>query len=869
MIRLLFRAAPARLRAAPALTLLPVAAIALGVGAVLSIQLLNRAALDTLDASLETVSGGVDLRLEGRVLEPGAVPDEAWPRALAVPGVESAAPLVRLGSLPFAAGEDRCANATAYGVDLLSGAFGFAAPASGETAAAGSGAGSGFAGTPFFDSTLFFRGGVVLPAAAAARLGAVVGRTVRVGWGDEAREVPVAGIVVVGEAAFFDLAYAQALRGRSGLDRIEFRLAEGADREAVAAALAERFPGLSVAEPATLRQEGADLFAAFRLNLTALAAVSLLVAAFLVYASVRAGLAARRREIGLYRALGAPARATGWMLAGEVALSALAGALLGAPLGVLAARAGLDRVSRTITNFYLLDRIDSVTPSAEIVVLALLVGVLAALAAALPEIRAEVRQSPVSLLAPGRESAGRRFPGRRAAALGLAFVGAGALPLLFPGVPLFTLGGGFPAAGALVVGAALLPAGALTFLGPALSRVGTFGNRTAFGRGAAAALREPGATAPAAAALVVAVTMLVGVTGLVGSLRRTLEIWLDETLAADLYVSRFGDLGRGIAERRPLPEEALAVTAADPAVADRDLLRGLRVRLAGRPVSVYGIDLLVPRSAERFSFLEGAGAPMAQIAAEGVLVSEPLARALGLSRGSPLSLPAPGGPAGATVAGVYRDYGSQTGALFLDRRRLDRLYPVAAGEAPPVHGAALYLRPGAEPAAVAARLRASLAEAGAGSVEVVDRRALRAAASEVFDRTMAVTALLRGFALFIAALGVGLLLWTMARERRPESALLRALGADSGQVAAGFLGRGALIASLGLVLGGAAGALLAVLLVEVVNPAWFGWTLELSWPAAALASQAALVLVAGLAASALPARQAARSAGADALREEI
>lgn len=866
MIHLLFRAAPARVRAAPALTLLPVAAIALGVGAVLAIQLLNRAALDTLDASLEAVSGGADFRLEGQVLEPGAVPDEAWPRALAVPGVESAAPLVRLGSLSFAAGEGRRAAATAYGVDLLSTAFGFARPSAGGSPAAGSASGA----TPFFDPDLFFRGGVALPAAAAARLGVGVGHRVVVGRGAEVREVPVAGLVNGGEAAFLDLAYAQALRGRAGLDRIEFRLAAGADREAVAAALAERFPGLSVGEPATLRQEGADLFAAFRLNLTALAAVSLLVAAFLVYASVRAGLAARRREIGLYRALGASARATGWMLAGELALSALAGALLGAPLGVLAARAGLDRVSRTITNFYLLDRIEKVAPSVEIVGVALLVGVLAALAAALPEIRAEVRQSPVSLLAPGRELAGRRFPGRRAAALGFAFVGAGALPLLFPGVPLFALGGGFPAAGALVVGAALLPAGALSFLGPALSRAGgAFGSGTSFGRGAAAALREPGATAPAAAALVVAVTMLVGVTGLVGSLRRTLEIWLDETLAADLYVSRFGDLGRGIAERRQLPEEALAVTAADPAVADRDLLRGLRVRLAGRPVSVYGIDLLVPRSAERFSFLEGAGAPMAQIAAEGVLVSEPLARALGLSRGSPLSLPTPGGPAEATVAGVYRDYGSQTGALFLDRRRLDRLYPVAAGEAPPVHGAALYLRPGAEPAAVAARLRASLAEAGAGSVEVVDRRALRAAASEVFDRTMAVTALLRGFALFIAALGVGLLLWTMARERRPESALLRALGADSGQVAAGFLGRGCLIASLGLVCGGAAGALLAVLLVEVVNPAWFGWTLELSWPAGALASQSALVLVAGLAAAALPARQAARSANAAALREEI
>ena len=865
MIRLLLRAAPARVRAAPALTLLPVAAIALGVGAVLAIGLLNRAALDTLDASLDAVSGGADLHLEARVLESGAVPDGAWPETLTVPGIESAAPLVRLGSLSFDAGEGRRATAAAFGVDILSAVSGFAGP----PPAGSSAPRSSSPATPFFDADLFFRGGVVLPAPAAARLGAAVGRRVFVGRGAGRREVPVAGILGGGEAAFFDLAYAQALRERAGLDRIEFRLHDDADRQAVAAALRERFPGLRVAEPATLRREGADLFAAFRLNLTALSAVSLLVAAFLVYASVRAGLAARRREIGLYRALGASARATGWMLAGEVALFALAGALLGAPLGVLAARAGLDRVSRTITNFYLLDRIEGVTASPEIVAAALLVGVLAALGGALPEIRAEIRRPPVALLSPGREVPGVRPTGRPAALVGLLLLGAATLPLLFPGVAAFTVGGGFAAAGALVVGAALLPAGALSFLGPALARIRLSGKGSAFGRGATAAIREPGATAPAAAALVVAVTMLVGVTGLVGSLRRTLEVWLDETLAADIYVSRFGDLGRGASERQPLPEAALAVTAADPAVEHRDHLRGLRVRLGGRPVSLYGIEVRVPRSAERFSFVEGGEDPLTLLAAGSALVSEPLARALGISVGSALALPTPGGTFPTTVAGVYRDYGSQTGALFLDRRFLDRLYPAPAGEDPPVHGAALYLRPGAEAAAVAARLRASLAEAGAGSVQVVDNRSLRAAAARVFDQTMAVTALLRAFALFIAALGVGLLLWTMARERRPESALLRALGADSRQVAAGFLGRGALIAGLGLVLGGGAGVILAVLLVEVVNPFWFGWTLELSWPVGALSGQAALVLLAGLAAAALPARQAARWASAAALREEV
>ena len=635
----------------------------------------------------------------------------------------------------------------------------------------------------------------------------------------------------------------------------------------MAEALRGRFPGVRVAEPSTLRREGADLFAAFRLNLTALSAVSLLVGAFLVYASVRAGLAARRREIGLYRALGAPAGSVGAALAGEVALAALLGGAFGLPLGLAAARAGLDRVSATMTNFYLLERIEELAVTPGVLAASLAVGLAAALAGAGPEIRSEIRRPPVSLLAPGREPPGGGRRPYAAAAFGVLLVGLSTLPLLFPGEARFSLGGGFPAAGALVVGAALLPAGALSLFGPRLRR---FGRRSAFGRGAAAALREPSATAPAAAALVVAVTMLVGVTVLVGSFRTTLETWLEETLAADIYVSRFGNLGGGVAERLPLPPEALAAVENDPAVEHRDLLRGVRVHLAGLPVAVNGIEIRVPRSTERFSLVGGGEAPMEELLDGAVLVSEVLARRLGLAAGGRLELPTAAGPVSAPVAGVYRDYGNQTGALFLDGKWLDRLYPPPPSPddpaaPPPVHGAALYLGPGEEAAAVAARLRAAVPD----GVGVVAQGALRRAAARVFDQTMAVTRLLRAFALGIAALGVSVLLLTMVRERTAEIALLRALGADSAQVGAGFLGRGALIGLAALALGGSAGALLAVLLVEVVNPAWFGWSLELSWPAGSLLWQGALVLAAGLAAAALPARLAARSGGAAALREEV
>ena len=419
------------------------------------------------------------------------------------------------------------------------------------------------------------------------------------------------------------------------------------------------------------------------------------------------------------------------------------------------------------------------------------------------------------------------------------------------------------AAGALLVGAALLPDAFLRF-GAAFPA----GQGSAVGRGVLAALREPGSTGPPAAALVVAVAMLVGVSSLIGSFRTTLDGWLGETLAADIYLSRAGGPGRIAVERRALPAEVLAVIAEDPDIRGRDLLRALRIRLGGRPVSVLGVDAGLPDAGERFSILGDRDAALAGFRNDGVLLSEPLARRLGLGAGDELGLPA-AGAGGASdrsleVAGVYRDYGNEMGALFLDRALMNALYPPAPGTDAPVHGAALYLRDGAARAEVVTRLERTLGQ----SANVVDNATLRSRALRVFDQTMAVTGLLRVFALVTAALGMGLFLWTLARERAPEVALNRALGASRAQIASGFLGRALVIVALSLLIGGGAGVLLTLVLVQVVNPGWFGWTLALHWPVGVLAAQAVAVVAAGLLAAALPARLASRLDAA-ALRQEI
>ncbi len=795
MIRALLLRTPARFRVAPALSLLSVVAIALGVGAVLAVDLLNRAAIQTLDASLEAVSGTTDLVVRSVREPPARLPDEAWPLALGVPGLRRVSPVVRI---PGASVDG--APLTVLGVDALSGSFGSLAGGVAEEAE--------------------FRAG---------------GSTLR---------LPLLG--TDGGAAFVDLADAQELRGEPGIDRLEVELPAGADPDELARRIEAAVPGSEAATGGTLRRQGADLFAAFRMNLRALAAVSLLVAAFLIYASARAGLQARRRELGLYRALGAPATGVGGLLIGEAAVTAALGALIGIPLAALGAFAALDGVSRTLTNFYLLERVESVALRPEGVLVAFAAGLAAALVGALPEIWIEARRPPARLLLPGRETAsGRRrsWSGFAGLALALFAVHAAVDPDGFAARP----GGGFVAAGALLAGAAMLTGAALR-LGGRISA----DRRNPLVRGMAAALREPSSSAPPAAALVVAVAMLTGVTALVASFRDTLDAWLLQTLTADLYVSASGD-ARGA--RRELPPEALAAVEGEDFRAV-DVLRALRVRVRGTPVNVFGVTAAL--SGDRFAIVGDREAALRGFREGGILVSEPLALREGLGPGDRFALP---GEEALEVAGVHREYGNEFGALFMDRKRLAELYPDGAEAA---HGVALYLRDGADSREAAVRLERRFE----GRAVVVENGALRTRALEVFDQTMSVTGLLRAIALFIAAVGLGLSLFAVARERAPQIALERALGATRRQVALAMVGRGVLISLVGLALGGGAGALLTLLLVEVVNPAWFGWRLSLHWPVGLLVLQAALVLGTGLLAAAIPGRAAART-GAVALRSEL
>jgi putative ABC transport system permease protein len=342
------------------------------------------------------------------------------------------------------------------------------------------------------------------------------------------------------------------------------------------------------------------------------------------------------------------------------------------------------------------------------------------------------------------------------------------------------------------------------------------------------------------------VSMLAGITVMIGSFRETVDAWLGATLHADVYVTT-PSWRRGRSEAALAPD-VVARLARWPGVRAVDRLRQLFAEVNGVRVSVAGFEVGLPEAGARVELVAGdLRAALQAVREEGaVLASEPLARRERLGPGDALVIAGPSGPERFRVAGVYRDYGTERGAVLMDLATLARRF--------------------ADPEREVAALR----EAFAGDALVIrSNRTLRADVLAIFEQTFAVTRLLQAMSLLVAACGVTLTLLVLARERSAEVALYRALGATRGQVFRVFVGRGLGIALAGLTLGAAGGAGLALVLVKLINPAWFGWSIALHAPWRTLAGQALVLVAAALAASLYPAARASGTPAKELSRDAV
>lgn len=843
MIAYLQRGLVQHLRHSRTLLGLTVLGVALGVASVVAIQTLNQGSLRAFDGSVRAVSGQADLSVTG-VLP--FFDESLLPSVLADRDVAAAWPLIRT-SVAVSGRPDL--NLDVVGFDVFAPVRYPLQDAAARQADP----------NRTLSEALTRPGWVAVTPELAAQEGLAVGDTIAVSSGSRAVTLTVGALVdfrrfeplAPKRLAVMDIAQAQELFGRPGrIQQIDIVLRQGADPATVATRLqAVLGPGTRVQTPEQRRQDASGLLAAFRLNLTALSLISVFVGVFLVLTTVQASLVRRRREFGVLRSLGATrAQVLGLVMGESLALGVL-GVAVGIPLGWLVARHNLQTVSATLTNIYVTEGIDRLTLPLGVILLGAAVGLLGAVGGALLPAWDLARRAPLRLLSPlaPQEDAGR-VAGRLA--LGAALLAAAGTVWFFAHGHRLKLGGFLYGFVMMLSLPPLVPLVVRTVCGRA--RPARFGAALSL-RNLLARLQT---TSFAVAALAITVSMMFGITILVGSFRQTLVTWLDVTIRADIYIS--SESWQRTGNDAFLDGELLSALRGWPSVVSVEEQRRLRVGTTdGRPVWLSGLRMTdrplpgVPQAdlAGRLPLL--AGDPQAAVRgmrAGGILIGEPLSRKAGLAIGDTLRLAGPRGAVALPIVGVAYDYTSEGGTAFVTMDVLSDRFDAA-----PPNNAALFLAPGSD---VEGTVDA-LGRAFAGKPLVIrSNRTLRGEVLAIFDQTFAVTRTLQGMALLIAALGVSVTLLIQAHERAGELALLRALGATRRQVFGLFLGEGAAMGSLGLLLGLGGGVGLAALLILVINRTWFGWTIRPAWPGGDLLLQSVVVLAVTALAALYPASRA-------------
>jgi putative ABC transport system permease protein len=214
------------------------------------------------------------------------------------------------------------------------------------------------------------------------------------------------------------------------------------------------------------------------------------------------------------------------------------------------------------------------------------------------------------------------------------------------------------------------------------------------------------------------------------------------------------------------------------------------------------------------------------------------------------------------VAGIFFDYRSDQGLIVMHRRLYDRLWRDVSSTS-----LGLYLKPGAELARVRAEVDRRLAEIGQ-PLTVRSNREIRDASLETFERTFAITQVLRLLAVGVAFIGIVSALMALQAERGRELAVLRATGLTPRQTGTLVLMQTAFMGLTAGVLAIPLGLAVAVVLVRVINLKSFGWTMDLSVSLPPLVVAVLLSVLAALLAGWYPARLAMRTQPAAALREE-
>ena len=836
-----------------------VVAVMLGVALAFSVHLINASALSEFSQAVRAVNGQPDLEL-GAVQ--GSFDEAVYERVANHPLVAMASPVLEITTYALDAQGDQSRRRLLriIGVDAL--AVASVAPSLLPVPAEGA------------DRLALFNPGLVFLNPAARQVFA--SSRLQLQDGLQLRNVAVAGSVSAGGGPLgvMDIAAAQDLFGRQGqLSRIDVRLKTGGDMRGFIDSL-RLPPGVTASAPGDAAERVSNLSRAYRVNLTVLALVALFTGAFLVFSVLSLSVAKRAQQFALLGVLGLTGRERLRLVLIESLTLGLAGSLAGIALGTALAALALRLLGGDLGGGYFAGVAPTLQWSSQAALTYGALGMAAAGVGGWWPARAAQKLAPAQTL----KGLGVAAGARSSRWISIILIASGAILAMLPpvfGIPLAA----YFSVGLLLVGGITALPWLITLLYDRLSPYVAHRLLPLLAVERARRVRESAAVA--VSGVVASLSLAVALTVMVASFRDSVTQWLGVVLPADLYVR--STLSASASDATYFSPEFVQALARLPGVARVGTLRTTQLLLDSEKPAVTLIARAIDDPAKALPLVGPAlPVPPGKI---GIYVSEamvdlydarpgtifqPLSQAFsafkqaGREQADPDSIANPVSPE-FYVAGVWRDYARQFGAITLAQSDFERL----TGDRR-VNDLALWLDGKATDAEVQQAIREEAdRRSGSGALlEMASVSQIRATSLRIFDRSFAVTYWLQGVAIAIGLFGVAASFSAQVLARRKEFGLLAHLGLTRRQILAVVAGEGMAWTVIGAFAGLALGMAVAMVLVFVVNPQSFHWTMDLQVPWLRLLLLCAAVVTAGTLTAWLAGRAAAGKDAVLAVKED-
>lgn len=802
-------------RAHPARIFMAIIAIGIGVALGFAVHLVNGSALSAFGGAIRSLNGAADLQVKGT--SPLGFDETLYGRVASIVGVTDASPVIEMKALSANGG-----SFTLLGLDILR--AGHVTPTL---------VGQNRGGLSSANSNIFSETAILLSQSVLQTAGKKVGDTFAFTANGKSVEFQIAGTLPAlderQQIAVIDIAAAQTIFARLGqIDRIDLQLSDTNNTANIRSTIASILPQdalLNDNQDEIIR--GDAISRAYRVNLDMLALVALLTGTFLVYSTLSLSVTRRLQSFALLCTLGMPKFHIMRMVAIEGLVAGIIGSMLGLLAGYALAATALRFMGGDLGGGYFGDVAPTLIFSPVAAVIFFVLGVVAALFGSILPALEGARVKPAVALKNAGDAIDPRQ--KRSVWLPLALTAIGAGVAFMPPVFNISIFGYVSIAVLLAAGIAMIPMLSRLLLAP-------FAKKNITSVPASLAVQHlygaPGSASNALYGIVASTALMIAMAVMVTSFRSAVDDWLGDVLTGDLYLRTDpGSGGFNIQDQENFKRV--------PGVAEITFSRQIPLAISADKPPLTLIARPTTKEHERLKLISG---PVDEVKGTiPIWFSEPASRILNKAVGDVIELPI-GKVQKFTIVGVWRDYARQQGAIVINAQDYtDLTHDVRRDEA------TITLELGAKPEVVSQALIKSASLELQPFIQTAQPATLRRFALTLFDRSFAITYVLEAIAILVGLAGVAATTSAQAISRSREFGMLRHIGVSKKQIIRMLAIEGAVLGAIGGVAGVALGSAMSQVLIHVVNPQSFNWTMSTRFPVALMISViSALVLSASI-----------------------